>query len=253
MYYYYNPNELYHHGIKGQKWGVRRFQNADGSLKAAGKKRYGDDSGTPSSKPTRGERFKGALKKVGKAVGKAAAVASGVSGEVSTKYGTFKIGGASDETTNAGEQAVSRLVNRGFMDVKVTNVYVDGSKRETPEDRAARVRKEKYDALPDEVKKDRSIGKPSGEPVDKSSKEYQDLFKDDSPFNSMTNGGTRNPKQRELIKNMADAGYDVDQIRKKLKKIDDDWDSPYNEQKYKSDQYWDKVEEDRKSFWDDED
>lgn len=34
------PNELYHHGIKGQKWGVRRFQNPDGTLTAAGKKRY---------------------------------------------------------------------------------------------------------------------------------------------------------------------------------------------------------------------
>lgn len=33
-------NELQHHGIKGQKWGVRRFQNADGSLTAEGKKRY---------------------------------------------------------------------------------------------------------------------------------------------------------------------------------------------------------------------
>ena len=31
--------ELYHHGIKGQKWGVRRYQNADGSLTSAGKKR----------------------------------------------------------------------------------------------------------------------------------------------------------------------------------------------------------------------
>ena len=28
-----------HHGIKGQKWGVRRYQNADGSLTEAGKKR----------------------------------------------------------------------------------------------------------------------------------------------------------------------------------------------------------------------
>ena len=34
------PNELYHHGIKGQKWGVRRFQNPDGTLTAYGKKRY---------------------------------------------------------------------------------------------------------------------------------------------------------------------------------------------------------------------
>ena len=32
-------NELYHHGIKGQKWGVRRYQNKDGSLTLAGKKR----------------------------------------------------------------------------------------------------------------------------------------------------------------------------------------------------------------------
>ncbi|MCM1578145.1 MAG: hypothetical protein NC078_05020 [Ruminococcus sp.] len=31
---------LYHHGIKGQKWGVRRYQNPDGSLTAAGKQRY---------------------------------------------------------------------------------------------------------------------------------------------------------------------------------------------------------------------
>ena len=32
--------ELYHHGIKGQKWGVRRYQNADGTRTSAGKKRY---------------------------------------------------------------------------------------------------------------------------------------------------------------------------------------------------------------------
>lgn len=32
-------NEIYHHGIKGQKWGVRRFQNEDGTYTAAGKNR----------------------------------------------------------------------------------------------------------------------------------------------------------------------------------------------------------------------
>lgn len=32
--------ELYHHGIRGQKWGQRRFQNADGSLTSKGKARY---------------------------------------------------------------------------------------------------------------------------------------------------------------------------------------------------------------------
>lgn len=41
--------ELYHHGIKGQKWGVRRFQNKDGSLTPAGKKRY-DEPNSHSDK-----------------------------------------------------------------------------------------------------------------------------------------------------------------------------------------------------------
>ena len=34
-------DELYHHGIKGQKWGIRRYQNEDGSYTEAGLKRYG--------------------------------------------------------------------------------------------------------------------------------------------------------------------------------------------------------------------
>ena len=49
--------ELYHHGILGQKWGVRRFQNEDGSLTSKGKARY-RDSGTQSSsaKPTNSDK-----------------------------------------------------------------------------------------------------------------------------------------------------------------------------------------------------
>ena len=40
--YNYGQDELYHHGIRGMKWGVRRYQNKDGSLTNAGKKRYSD-------------------------------------------------------------------------------------------------------------------------------------------------------------------------------------------------------------------
>ena len=37
-----SSEELYHHGIKGQKWGVRKYQNKDGSLTPAGRERYKD-------------------------------------------------------------------------------------------------------------------------------------------------------------------------------------------------------------------
>ena len=49
-----SENELYHWGIKGMKWGVRRYQNSDGSLTAAGRKRYTNADGTLNKK---GEKY----------------------------------------------------------------------------------------------------------------------------------------------------------------------------------------------------
>lgn len=46
-------DHLEHHGIKGQKWGVRRFQNKDGTYTSAGKERYGSGNSVTKS----GEAF----------------------------------------------------------------------------------------------------------------------------------------------------------------------------------------------------
>lgn len=46
---YYN-NQIWHWGVKGMKWGVRRYQNTDGSLTDAGKKRYDRDVVTNKKK-----------------------------------------------------------------------------------------------------------------------------------------------------------------------------------------------------------
>lgn len=68
-----NSTFLVHHGVKGQKWGVRRYQNPDGSLTDEGRRRYGygSEAGKMITKNTK-ERMKQGTKlgaKIGAAVG----------------------------------------------------------------------------------------------------------------------------------------------------------------------------------------
>ena len=66
---------LSHHGILGMKWGIRRYQNSDGSLTAAGKKRY-DVSDRKSGENSSGKKRLSTSQKVAIGVGTALATKS---------------------------------------------------------------------------------------------------------------------------------------------------------------------------------
>lgn len=69
-------DELYHHGIRGQKWGIRRWQNEDGSLTEAGRKRYGTVENLNAAREKRRKNLKTAGK-VALGIGAAAAIGYG--------------------------------------------------------------------------------------------------------------------------------------------------------------------------------
>lgn len=85
-------DELYHHGIKGQKWGIRRYQNPDGTLTSAGKQRYAQTGSSGESKSK-----SDTIKKVAK-------TAAIVAGSAALAYGGYKLA-----TSDIGREAINSL------------------------------------------------------------------------------------------------------------------------------------------------
>lgn len=71
-YGYYQPywindkDELEHFGIKGMKWGIRRYQNPDGTLTALGKQRYGNAENLQADRQKKKEKAIKVAKTAGK-------------------------------------------------------------------------------------------------------------------------------------------------------------------------------------------
>lgn len=117
-------SELYHHGVKGMKWGVRRYQQKDGSLTPAGKKRYAAAK-TKLADTAKSTKAKAAakVKKMTSKESVARAAAKGV--KVYSKYKTYEL---ADEVFNggAGKRAVKSAVKNTGRAVVTAYVMANG-------------------------------------------------------------------------------------------------------------------------------
>lgn len=126
------PYDLQHHGIKGMRWGVRRYQNPDGTYTAAGRSRYGYGNGRSRSSTESSESNGKTKKKKGLTTGQKVAIGVGAAaGAAALGYGIYRLNkaGAFDDIKDAGKEGVSKVVNnpKAFSYKKTTKSSIVGS------------------------------------------------------------------------------------------------------------------------------
>lgn len=126
---------LEHHGILGQKWGVRRYQNADGSYTTAGKVRRNVSNATNSAKKTFKQvsaqqtsqkivnkvagvdKKKESVKDIAKSIAKGATIAA------ATTLLSSLLVSSSDLIIEQGKNAVNSLLNDQIIDKMLAKYY----------------------------------------------------------------------------------------------------------------------------------
>ncbi len=104
---------LAHHGVKGQKWGVRRYQNKDGSLTEEGRYRYSKNSKSSMDSKKVKKNIATAVKvaSTGVAVvGLATATATGMTPLIAAKGVSMAVVSANPAAAVAGATYLSRMV-----------------------------------------------------------------------------------------------------------------------------------------------
>ncbi len=108
-----NEDYLEHHGIKGMKWGVRRYQNADGSLTAAGRKRRSEMTSEEKHEQNKKVAKVGAKVAAGMTVAAAAYYVHKhpeAIGKVMSQFKNTKMSSVSQATVNAGKKCVQEAI-----------------------------------------------------------------------------------------------------------------------------------------------
>lgn len=254
MTYYYSSDVLYHHGILGQKWGIRRFQNSDGTYTEVGKKRRREDSlGTKLNKSVKSgtEKAKQYYSNNKETINKFVKVAAATAAIGLTAYAISKNKEATKELLKkVGSKSVSALsasaerVGNAMIDaalMSIGGIAISKLAEKLPtDDNVDEATRNKNKVLFEtasagikaatkanspssnsnsnggNVGKDVTdkLGAPSKKGLDRQSSEYQNLFKTPS-------GDQRDSNTRSVIKSLASAGYDIDQLKEYVRGIDD--------------------------------
>ncbi len=135
---------LEHHGIKGQRWGVRRFQNADGTLTDKGRKHYQKKLDREKRKQVSSDNLRGTLERQH-------GLAVGASGVLSAITGALTVAAiVSNPATIAAGAAIAATVSAGLT-------HGTYSVAEAWEGRGSRIRKKKIAKYEDMLKQDAFI------------------------------------------------------------------------------------------------
>lgn len=109
----YYSDELYHHGIIGMKWGIRRYQNKDGTLTAAGKRKYGTIENLERGNSTKKEKKSRKEAIPGRRVMSDKELQDRISRlELEKKYKDL-----AQEDVNPGKRAANEIISKAAMTV----------------------------------------------------------------------------------------------------------------------------------------